>query len=247
MLHGSLRHQEAVARLSWCVNEGAIGVVTGEVGAGKTVAVRAATAALEPSRFSVIYISNPTVGVRGVYSHIVSSLGAVPRFHRASLVPQARDCLSAERAERGRNVVVVIDEAHMLDNDCLEELRMLTCSDMDSGSPMALLLVGQPTLRRRIKLGQFAALDQRIALRYVLSGMDRKETGDYIDHHLKLAGRSDTLFSGDAIDLIHQVSRGLPRSVNNLCVQSLIVAYATNKAIVDESTTRAAVAEVTAD
>lgn len=247
MLHGSLRHQEAVARLSWCVNEGAIGVVTGEVGAGKTVAVRAATTALEPSRFSVIYVANPTVGVRGLYSHIVSSLGVVPRFHRASLVPQARDCLSAERAERGRSVVVVIDEAHMLDNDCLEELRMLTCSDMDSGSPLALLLVGQPTLRRRIKLGQFAALDQRIALRYVLQGMDRKETGDYIDHHLKLAGRADTLFSTDAVDLIHQVSRGLPRSVNNLCIQSLIAAYATKKAIIDESTTRAAVAEVTAD
>ena len=247
MLHGSARHQEAVARLSWCINEGQIGVVTGEVGAGKTVAIRAAISALEPSRFSVIYLSNPTVGVRGIYSQIVTALGATPRFHRASLVPQARDCLSAERAERGRRVVVVVDEAHLLDMDSLEELRMLTCSDMDSTSPMALLLVGQPTLRRRIKLGQFAALDQRIGLRYVLSGMDRSETGDYIEHHLKLAGRSDTLFGDDAIDLIHQVSRGLPRSVNNLAIQSLIAAYATKKSIVDESTARIAVAEFDAD
>jgi len=247
MLHGSVRHQEAVARLSWCITEGAIGVVTGEVGAGKTVAIRAATGALDSSRFSVIYLSNPTIGVRGIYSTIVSALGGSPRFYRVSLCPQARDALSAERAERGRQVVLIVDEAHLLDSECLEELRMLTCADMDSASPMSLLLVGQPTLRRRIKLGQFAALDQRIALRYVLSGMERKETGDYVDHHLKLAGRSDTLFSDDAIDLIHQVSRGLPRSVNNLAIQSLIAAYASNKTIVDESTARTAVAEVTAD
>ena len=109
------------------------------------------------------------------------------------------------------------------------------------------LLVGQPTLRRRIKLGTFAALDQRITLRYTMNGMTDTETADYVTHHLKLAGRSDTLFSDDALALIHQVSRGLPRAVNNLAVQALVAAYAGNKAIVDESSARAAVAEVTAE
>jgi type II secretory pathway predicted ATPase ExeA len=118
---------------------------------------------------------------------------------------------------------------------------------MDSHSPFAALLVGQPTLRRRIKLGTFAALDQRIALRYTMTGMTAQETGSYISHHLKLAGRSDTLFSDDALTLIHQVSRGLPRAVNNLAVQALVAAYATNKTIVDESSTRAAVTEVTTE
>jgi type II secretory pathway predicted ATPase ExeA len=70
---------------------------------------------------------------------------------------------------------------------------------------------------------------------------------DYISHHLKLAGRADTLFSDDAVALIHQVSRGLPRAINNLAVQALIAAYATNKAIIDESSTRAAITEITAD
>ena len=77
--------------------------------------------------------------------------------------------------------------------------------------------------------------------------MDTAETKSYLAHHLKLAGRSDTLFSDDAIALIHQVSRGLPRAVNNLAVQSLVAAYADNKSIVDESSARAAVAEVTAE
>ena len=72
--------------------------------------------------------------------------------------------------------------------------------------------------------------------------MDLAETASYVKHHLALAGRSDPLFSDDAIALIHQVSRGLPRAVNNLAVQSLVAAYADNKSIVDESSARAAVA-----
>ena len=103
---------------------------------------------------------------------------------------------------------------------------MLTNSEMDSRATFACLLLGQPTLRRKLRQGTFAALDQRIALRCTIDGMDRKETGDYIAHHVKLAGRSDTLFSDDAIALIHEASRGLPRAVNNLATQTLIAAYA---------------------
>ena len=118
---------------------------------------------------------------------------------------------------------------------------------MDSRSPFACLLIGQPTLRRRIKLGTFAALDQRISLRYAMPGMTLEETGTYIAHHTAIAGRADTLFSDDATELIHQVSRGLPRAVNNLAVQSLIAAYATKRNIVDEASARAAITEVTTD
>jgi len=118
---------------------------------------------------------------------------------------------------------------------------------MDSHSAFACLLVGQPTLRRRIKLGTFAALDQRIALRFAMPPMAPAETTTYIAHHLSLAGRVDTLFSDDAAALIHQVSRGLPRAINNLAIQALVAAYAAKKAIVDESSARAAVTEITAE
>jgi len=247
MLHRHAGHAEAVARIGWCVTERALGVITGEVGAGKTVAIRAALAGLDTSRHTIIYLGNPAVGGRGLYAGIVRALGGVPRFHKAALIPQTVDLLAAEDHERGRTVVLVLDEAHLLDTGQLEELRLLTNADMDSHSPFAALLVGQPTLRRRIKLGTFAALDQRIALRYTLTGMTSQETHSYVGHHLKLAGRSDTLFSDDALTLIHQVARGLPRAINNLAVQALVAAYATNKTIVDESSARAAVAEVTTE
>jgi type II secretory pathway predicted ATPase ExeA len=156
MLHRHGTHAEAVARIGWCVTERALGVITGEVGAGKTVAVRAA---LDTSRHTVIYFGNPAVGGRGLYAGIVSALGGTPRFHKAALIPQTVDLLAAEEHECGRTVVLVLDEAHLLDAGQLEELRLLTNADMDSHSPFAALLVGQPTLRRRIKLGTFAALD----------------------------------------------------------------------------------------
>jgi len=247
MLHRSASHNEAVARIGWCIQERALGVVTGEVGSGKTVATRAATAALDASRHTIIYLGNPAIGARGLYAAIVTALGGVPRFHKANLIPQTADLLAAEEGERGKHVVVIVDEAHLLAPDQLEELRLLTNADMDSHSPFACVLIGQPTLRRRIKLGTFAALDQRIALRFAMPPMTPAETGNYIAHHLNLAGRADTLFSDDATALIHQVARGLPRAVNNLAVQALIAAYATKKAIVDETSTRAAITEITAD
>ena len=243
MLHRGAGHTEAVARITWCVEQRALGVVTGEVGAGKTVAVRAATSALDPSRHVVIYLPNPTIGVRGMLHHIVSALGQVPHFYTATLAPQAAGALAAEHAERGRTPVLVIDEAHLMDNQQMEAVRIMTNHDMDSGAPFAAILVGQPTLRHRLRLGVLAALDQRISVRCTLTGMTDQETADYLTHHLKIAGRSDTLFSGDAITLIHNAARGYPRAVNNLALNALTAAFARGSALVDDKASRAAIAE----
>jgi type II secretory pathway predicted ATPase ExeA len=247
MLHRHGGHAEAVARIGWCVEQHSLGVITGEVGAGKTVAVRAATAALDGSRHVVIYLPNPSVGVRGMLHHVVSALGQVPSFYTATLVPQAAAALAAEHAERGRTPVVVFDEAHLLDNAQLEAVRMLTNHDMDSGAPFAAVLIGQPTLRQRLRLGVLAALDQRITVRYALAGMSETETADYITHHAKIAGRSDTLFSDDALTLIHNASRGYPRAINNLALNALTAAFARNASIVDEKAARTAISETGAD
>lgn len=246
-LFRSQAHQEAVARIAFLVEQEALGLLTGEVGAGKTVAARAAVAALDLSRHTVIYLANPSVGARGLYHEIVARLGGEPRFLTAALIGQAHELLAHERAERGKRVVLVIDEAHLLTPAQLEEIRLLTNAEMDSESPFAGILLGQPALRRRLRLGSFAALDQRLALRYELPSMSAEETKDYLRHHVKLAGRDDALFSDDAAALLHQASRGLPRLLNNLAIQALVAAFADEKAIVDESSARAAVTEITAE
>jgi len=247
MLHAHGAHAEAVARIGWCITEQAIGVISGECGAGKTVAARAAVASLDASRHTILYLGTPGVGLRGIYGLIVTALGGTPRFHHAALIPQAQELLQAESAERGKQVVLIIDEAHLLDAESLEGVRCLSNLGMDQIAPFCLLLLGQPTLRRKLRQGTFTALDQRIAVRYAIAGLTPAETTSYVQHHLALAGRSDTLFSDDAIGLICEVSRGLPRQVNNLAVGSLIAAFAANKAIVDESAARVAVAEVSSE
>jgi type II secretory pathway predicted ATPase ExeA len=247
MLHPHAGHGEATARIGWCIRERALGVITGEVGCGKTVAARAAIAALDQTRHTLIYLANPTTGTRGIHYQIVTALGGRPCHGTAALVAQAAGLLAAEHGERGRIPVLVIDESHLLETGQLESVRMLTNADMDATSPLACVLIGQPTLRRMIRLGVLAALDQRIGLRYAMPAMTSAETGSYITHHLKLAGRSDPLFSDDAVTLIHEAARGLPRAVNNIAIQALVAAYAGRKAIVDENSARAAVGEVTSD
>jgi type II secretory pathway predicted ATPase ExeA len=239
--------QEAVARIRFTIAEALLGVLTGEVGVGKTVAVRAATAQLDPAAHHIIYVSNPAFGTRGLYVTIVRALGALPRFHKAELIAQAQSLLAAEEQERRRRVVLIVDEAHLLTPEQLEEIRLLTNAEMDAVNPFALLLVGQPTLARQLRLGIFAALDQRISMRYQIAAMDLGESVQYLRHHLALVGRTDPLFADDAIARLHQVSLGLPRALGNAATCALIAAASAGKALVDDDCARKAVAELTRD
>ena len=133
--------------------------IIGDTGAGKTVAARAAVAAvadLGPTRHQVIYVANPAFGTRGLYVQVVRALGAQPCYLKAELMAQAADLLAAETAERHRTVVLIVDEAHLLQPDQLEDLRLMTNAEMDSASPFAGILIGQPTLARQLPMGTFA-------------------------------------------------------------------------------------------
>lgn len=240
-------HGEAVARIRWVIDEGGIGLVTGEVGAGKTVAARAALTTLDQASHTVVYLTNPLIGARGLHHHLVTALGITPRFHRPALIAQTTELLARERDERDKQVVLIVDESHLLDADQLEQLRLLTSLDMDADSPLALLLLGQPTLRRMLRRGSFAALDQRIAVRYQLNPLDAGHAAGYITHHLSLAGRSDPIFADDAMASICQAARGLPRQIGNLAVAALIAGYTRNNRIVDHDCALAAIADHSAD
>jgi AAA domain len=131
-LHRHANCAEAAARITWAVAGKTIGVVTGEVGTGKTVAVRAAVAGLDPAAHTVVYIGNPAAGTRGILTRVVTALGGRPAHGTAALAVQAWNVLAGEAAERGRTPVLVLDEAYLLDHEQLESIRMLTlCRDRD--------------------------------------------------------------------------------------------------------------------
>ncbi|MGH8919708.1 MAG: ExeA family protein [Actinomycetes bacterium] len=246
-LYASAAHKEAVARLRWLISARGVGVVTGEVGAGKTVALRAATAGLDASRHALVYLPNPQIGTRGIHAAVAHALGHAPRFFQADLIPQVEAVLAAEADERSRHVVVAVDEAHLLDGGQLEAIRMMTNHGMDYQSPVTIVLIGQPTLRRRLRVGDMAALDQRVQLRYHIPApaLAPAEADGYIRAHLTHAGRSDTLFSDDAVRLIHSHARGMPRAINRLAITALLAAYTSGKSIADESSARTAITEDT--
>ena len=244
-LYASAAHKEAVARLRWLISARGLGVLTGEVGSGKTVALRAAADGLDASRHTLIYLPNPQVGVRGIHGAIAQALGKAPCFYTSDLIPQVEAALAAEADERNRTVILAIDESHMLTGDQLEAVRMITNHNLDSGSPLTVLLIGQPTLRRRLHAGDMAALDQRVQLRCAIPSpaVTAAEADGYLRAHLAHAGRSDTLFSDDAVRVIHSCARGMPRAINRLATTALLAACTAGKTIADESSARTAIAE----
>ncbi len=123
----------------------------------------------------------------------------------------------------------------------------MTNASMDSESPFAGILVGQPTLNRQLRMGVFAALDQRIATRFTISPMDIGESAAYLRHHLALAGREEPLFADDAVSRLHRVSNGLPRALNNAATAALIAAASAGKDLVDDACAKKATAELTKD
>ncbi|MGH3163353.1 MAG: AAA family ATPase, partial [Streptosporangiaceae bacterium] len=129
------------------------------------------------------------------------------------MIPQVEAALAAEADEKNRHVIVAVDEAHLLSHDQLEAIRMMTNSGIDYQSPATIVLIGQPTLRRRLRVGDMAALDQRIQLRYHIPApaLTPGEADGYLRAHLALAGRTGTLFSDDSVRAIHAHARGMPR------------------------------------
>ena len=117
----------------------------------------------------------------------------------------------------------------------------------DADSPAVLILIGQPTLRRTLRRGSFAALDQRIAVRYHLDPLDHEHGAGYIHHHTKLCGRADPIFADDAAHAITHAARGLPRQIGNLATAALIGAYTRRNKIVDHNCAQAAIADATTD
>ena len=159
---------------------------------------------------------------------------------------QAADLLAAEEAERHRRVVIIVDEAHLLDTGPARGAAAAhQRARWTRPRPSPAFSVGQPTLSRQLRMGIFAALDQRIATRFAIKAMDIGESAAYLRHHLALAGREEPLFADDAVARLHRVANGLPRALNNAATAALIAAASDGKDLVDDACAKKAAAELT--
>lgn len=134
-----------------------------------------------------------------------------------------------------RRWVVVIDEAQDMSEEMTQELRFARNQQMDASSPFSLLLVGQPEMRRKLRLKKYEAISQRIEMAYHMAGMNREETGQYIRHQMKQTGTSLPVFTDGAVQMMYAASRGIPRVVNQLCTQALYDAAVRDSEAIDDS------------
>jgi type II secretory pathway predicted ATPase ExeA len=218
--------KETEVRLGHLLDMRGIGLVTGDSGSGKTTIVRRVLSALHAGLYRVVYVTLSTGNVMDTYKSIAWELGLPTERNRAALFRQLRQEVTRLVTEARCRPIVVIDEAHHLRSDVLEDLRLLTNYQMDSENRLCLLFVGHPEIRRRLALAAHEALDQRIVVRAHVPGLSRDELEPYLRHLLRRAGTELQLFEPAALEAMFQATGGLPRKINQLAHYALFAAAA---------------------
>jgi general secretion pathway protein A len=230
------RHNEALAALYYGVrrHKGFV-VLTGEVGTGKTLLLRCLLQSLKRSEdVKYAYVFNGRLSPLEFLQYVASDLGLpAAGKNKSELLLQLAGYV-VSRGEKKLTTVLVVDEAHHLSTDILEEIRLLTNLETADEKLLQILLVGQPELDEKLDSIDLRQLKQRIALRSHLTQLDLGETKGYIERRLELAGSPNpsTLFPQQTIATVHRHSRGIPRLINTICENALVTAYARQAASV---------------
>lgn len=224
--------EELKHTLRLAVEQKSTALITGQAGVGKTTAVHAVISELPTNKYTVVYLGQDQDG-SNLIRRLAAGLGLQPKRFRTHAWMQISQLLADNLTEQGKTPVVVIDEAHLLDDITLEDLRLLTNADFDRSSPLVLILLGQLQLRTRLKAPGFEALNQRLRFRYALEGFTEEETAAYVKHHLRLAGLPEELFTDEALKLLFQSSRGIAREINNYATQALLKAQSAGASKID--------------
>jgi type II secretory pathway predicted ATPase ExeA len=231
-------------RFLYAVNICAIAVITGDVGSGKSSALRFASSTLHPSEYRILYLTATSGTIAELYKQICYSLDVEMRgSSKAVLTRIIRACL-IELTQKKQKPVLIIDEASILRLDVFTELHTITQFEGDSKPILPIVLAGQNNLIDNLMFRQSRALASRIVARGHLEALNLEEMGLYLQHHLSIAGCKQNVFSEQAVTAIHQSSGGLLRRANNLARGSLIATASEKCNIVSAEHVRVASTEI---
>jgi general secretion pathway protein A len=239
------RHREALAHLTYGLGEtGGFVLLTGEVGTGKTTVSRCLLGQL-PDNTDTAFILNPSLTELELLATLCDELKI--SYGDNPTLKQLTDHLSRfllDNHSKGRNTVLIIDEAQHLRPEVLEQLRLLTNLETDTKKLLQVILIGQPELQLLLKRQELRQLAQRITARYHLLPLNEDEIALYVLHRLQVAGRFEPLFTRKAVKVLQKYSGGIPRLINLLCERSLMAGYAQSRVPIDHHMVRQAAAEV---
>ena len=234
-LYLSEQHREALAHLHYGIRmDSGFVMLTGEVGTGKTTVCRCLIEQL-PEDANVAYILNPRVSVEELLSSICDEFHIKYAKTRATVKTyvDAINRYLLDQYAKGRNSVVIVDEAQNLTFEVLEQLRLLTNLETHERKLLRIMLIGQPELEEMLARPELRQLEQRITARYDLKPLERSELQPYIMHRLALAGCRETVFPPRLADQIYARSRGIPRLINVICDRAMLGAYSKSQRQVD--------------
>ena len=234
-LFASTGWQQVKTRLEFLTAHPGAGLLTGEVGAGKSTAARIFTASLHTNLYKVLYLHFNNGSALDLLRQIALALDLAPAHFRGDLVRQISEAIVRLNQSKKQHPILICDEAHLLPHAALEQLPLLMNFDMDSSRYLTLLLIGQPLLRRTLSLQMHEALRQRIGVHYHLEGLTREELDAYLAQQLKAAGVTEPLFDDIARQGLYQATKGIPRKVNKLAMTALRLAAARKVQRVDEA------------
>ena len=243
-LFPSTSSRELEVRLTHLLDLRGIGLVTGDTGSGKTCACRKVLTQLHTGLYRVVYVSLSTGNVMDIYKMISWEMGLAVERSRAALHRQIKSEVSRLCTDARVRPILVVDEAHHLRAEVLEDLRLLTNYQMDAENRLCLLFLGQPELRRRLTMAVHEALAQRIIMRFHLTALAREELSPYLTHRLQRAGATQPLFEPAAEEALYQATSGLPRKINLLAHHTLMAAALSRARIATPDHVQAALPEV---
>ncbi len=243
-LYLSQQFQEASARLRYVCEHRCLGVLTGDVGAGKSTVLRYLKYLLDPTNFQFVYIADSELGPRAFYSLALHQLGVPqPPYSVTRLKTVFRNTVEMMFNNKGITCVFAIDEAQDMTLAMAKELRFILNFQADSHSPLALVLAGQVEFRTTMKTLIMAPVRRRVEATAILRGMTLKETTEYIEHQLRQAGATHPLFPGDVQERIYEHSKGVTAHINALCKRALIDAAARRQKLVEQANVDRAIQE----
>ena len=222
-------HNEALATLYYGVrrHKGFV-VLTGEVGTGKTVLTRGLLQLFKVSKINYAYIFNSRLSPMEFLQYVAGDFRLNVAGKSKGEILLALSSFVVSSFQKGLTTVLVVDEAHHLSLDVLEEIRLLTNLETAQEKLLQIVLVGQPELDEKLDSQELRQLKQRIALRSHLTALDLEETYGYIRKRLQVAGNSnpDLIFPMETVLEVHRISGGIPRVINTICENALIHGYA---------------------